>query len=200
MQRSMRSEVAKRWQWRLVFLAPEQEEGQINEECWLVRQLGSQQMEQLRGLVQAVLADVRLQVLDLTDGVLPGAKGWQSVEERLLNRVTWAHLAEHHSEYMGAAIGDVLRSEALDPNALQCLDDEDQCHLIQALVDMAMVALEIGANISLLLTGCLTDWLQDWTESDSTDLASLVALAQEMCSPRLPRADLGSVNWAEVGF
>ena len=111
-----------------------------------------------------------------------------------------------HPEWMGATLDAMLRSAGLPPEALACLDEDDQGSLAASLRTAATEALMNGQDVTKTLKRNLTGWLQDWTETNVRDLVTLVGLAWTMCSEQDQRKEPQEpaleevVDWVKEGF
>lgn len=124
------------------------------------------------------------------------AKRWQSPLEFLVNNWAWGWM-ERHPEWMEATVDAVLSSAGLAPQGLAYLDEGDHYNLASSLAAAATQALRNGWDARESLRERLVEWLQDWTETDEENLATLMGLAQSM-SPSRHQEE--AVNWDEEGF
>ena len=76
-------------------------------------------------------------------------------------------------------------------------DEGNHYNLASSLAAAATQALRNGWDARESLRERLVEWLQDWTETDEENLATLMGLAQSM-SPSRHQEE--AVNWDEEGF
>lgn len=79
-----------------------------------------------------------------------------------------------------AAIGGVLRSSGLPSDALNCLDNDDRNSLCHRLTQTCSIEATADHQQSEAMQAALVEWLQDWSESDETELFSLIERVREM--------------------
>jgi hypothetical protein len=139
------------------------------------------------------MACVEQEWMDSSD---PETKRWQSPLEFLVNNWAWGWM-ERHPEWMEATVDAVLVSAGLAPQGLECLDQADQYSLVSSLAAAATQALRSGWDVREGLRERLVEWLQDWTDTDEENLATLLGLAQSM-SPTRHQEEV--TTWDQEGF
>jgi len=168
----------------------------LNEEHPLIRRLTSDQRAELVAKLAQSVKEMSYIELEWIDPSEPEARRWRSPLEMCVNSSSWVYV-EVHPEWMGANLEAVLTSAGLRSTALACLDDDDQFSLASSLADAAVAAFENGWDVTERLWETLTEWLQDWTETDEEELQTLVRIVRSMLSPR---PEEQAVNWRGQGF
>jgi hypothetical protein len=121
---------------------------------------------------------------------------WNSPWEMLLNAHAWNQIRQSFPEALGGDVADALEAANLPRSALRSLDAYDTVCLRNALADAALSAYRTGCDVVDAVQQKLIEWLQDWTEADTDDLAELVRLVRRMTCTDCDRC---GVNWIGEG-
>ncbi len=173
------------------------DETKLNEDHPLITRLTADERAELLYHIEEFEHDMRYLDYDWLDLSNPENERWQCPLELVVNNWVLAWIETNRPEWLGATVDGVLTSAGLAPEALACLDEDDQQIAAALLAISATEALKHGRAMTESLRMSLIGWLQEWTETDERDLATLVGITQSMSSPRQQE---DSVNWSEEGF
>ena len=122
---------------------------------------------------------------------------WHNTQEYFINYVAWSSVG-WTCPHLLTSIESVLQANDLLDDSLSCLDEDDHNRLTQCLAEIAQRAIFDGYDGSSELRLGLIEWLQQWSGSESDELAELVRETRVMrgASPYVEE----DVDWVTEGF
>jgi len=122
---------------------------------------------------------------------------WVCPKEYFTNYLAWSCI-RWNCPHLLISIASVLQANNISGDSLSCLDEDDRSNLSQCLAGKAQSAIIDGYDGSLELRLGLIEWLQQWSGSESDELAELVRETRVMrgVSPYLEE----EVDWVKEGF